>query len=432
MNENKIRLRTIAEAHRTEGMILPDGSLFSMNGIETRLNNNMIVLAASGGGKTRSTVIPNILSAVGSYVISDPKGTLYRRYSQHLRNCGYRIVHLDLIHPERSDKYNPLKYLKTTDEIVKFAHLLVYANSDYHSPDPFWDRATELLLSALIAYVHEQQQKIGTISDLIEITRSINANELDDGDGTCELDKKMELHASAYKLKHGRESWANRQWLKFRSTPVKTFNCVLITLHALLTTLDTEEMQMMLSDDETDISSIGKQKTAVFVEISDTDRSKDIIANTFYGQSMNRLCDLADSLSDGRLPVPVRYILDDFGTNARIEGFENMIANIRSRGISAMVVIQSLAQLRAGYCESAQTIVDNCDTLLYMGGRDESTVRLISKISGRPFLKIMEMPTGMHWRIQRGKSAEYCETVDLSRYDLGFLQERPAKDSQNR
>ena len=423
MNESKALLDTITQAHNTQQLILPDGSLSSLNSIKTRINNNVIVLATSGGGKTRSVMIPNILTAFWSYVISDPKGTLYKTYGRYLRRCGYKVLHLDLIHPERSDKYNPMKYLNSTDEIVKFAHLLVYANGGGCSSDPFWDRATELLLSAIIAFVHERDGDAGTFSQLIDITRSIDANELDNGEGTCELDKVMAEHGRKYKSEHGKESWAHRQWLKFRATPVRTFNCVLITLHSLLTTLDTEEMQFMLCNDEMDITSIGKEKTAVFVEISDTDRSKDIIANTFYGQAMNKLCELADSLPDNRLPVPVRFILDDFGTNVRIEGFQNMISNIRSRNISTIIAIQSLAQLDAGYGANSQTIVDNCDTLLYMGGRDEDTINLISKLSNKPFNKIMEMPVSMHWKIQRGKPAEYCKTVDLSEYDLSFLKQ---------
>ena len=422
MNESKKLLDTIMQAHNTQQMILPDGSLSSLNSIVTRRNGNVMYLAMSGGGKTRSGVIPNILTAFWSYVISDPKGTLYKNYANYFRRCGYKVRHLDLIHPENSDKYNPLKYLKSTDEIVKFAHLLVYANGGGCSTDPFWDRATELLLSALIAFVHEHDGNEGTFSQLIELTRSIDANELDNGDGTCELDRVMEEHGRKYREDNGKESWAHRQWLKFRSTPVRTFNCVLITLHALLTTLDTEEMQSLLSCDEIDITSAGREKTVIFVEVSDTDRSKDIIANTFYGQAMNRLCEFADSLPESRLPVPVRFILDDFGTNVRIEGFQNMISNIRSRNISTIIAIQSLAQLDAGYGANSQTIVDNCDTMLYMGGRDSSTVELISKLSNKPFNKIMDMPIGMFYKIQRGQPAEYGRIVDLNEYDLSFLQ----------
>ena len=433
MNENTGKLRTIGEAHKEEKMILPDGSLFSMDGIKTRLNNNVIVLATSGGGKTRSTVIPNILSAVGSYVISDPKGTLYRRYSQHLSNCGYRIVHIDLIHPERSDCWNPFETINTSDEILRFAHQLVYSDKfGNFRGDPFWDRASELLLTALIGYLVETKDRkaeIPTIDDLIKLTRLIDAEEMYDSH-TCEFDTEMETHNRIYKALYDDESWAYSQWQKFKTTPTKTMDTIMVTMHVLFNMFDTREMRHLLQKDDVHPATIGQEPTAVFVEISDTDRSKDIAANIFYGQVMHELCDYADSLPENRLPVPVRFILDDFGTNVRIEGFENMISNIRSRGISAMVVIQSLAQLKSGYGESAQTIVDNCDTLLYMGGRDETTVKLISRVSGRPFLKIMEMPTGMHWKIQRGRPAEYCETVDLSRYDLGFLRRRPVRDKK--
>ncbi len=417
---------TIPTAHKTNRVILPDGTLFSMDGIKTRLNNNMIVLATSGGGKTRSVIIPNLLAGVGSYVVSDPKGNLYRNYSPHLKRLGYRIVHLDLIRPGGSSHYNPLAYVRTSDDIMKFANQLVYSDHPGKNCDPFWDKATELLLSALLGYLIEQRTDSGkdvTLEEMTRLTRRIDASEMYDC-GRCDFDTDMEEHNRRWQNEHDTESWAYSQWQKFKTTPTKTMDTIMVTLQVLFNKYDTLEMRELLRTDEMSLDTIGNEPTAVFVEISDTDRSKDIIANLFYSQAMNCLCNYADSLPDSRLPVPVRFLLDDFGTNARIVGFENMISNIRSRGISATIVIQSVAQLDAGYQQSAQTIMDNCDTFIYMGGRDKSTVQLISQICGKPFKRIMEMPLGKHWRLQRGSPAVYCDTFDLSRYDLSFLSGR--------
>ena len=435
MEENKELLDTIKQAHDQQKMIFPDGSLNSLNSFETRLNNNAIVLGTSGGGKTRSVIIPNILSAFWSYIISDPKGTLYKSYGKYFRQCGYKVVHLDLIHPENSDGYNPLAFVKTSDDVLTFAHPLVHSGSNPKrtsgSYDPFWDNSSELDTIAGTAYLLETCTGTPKIEDLIKLNRMIDAQEIED-DNTCELDRKMEAHNKLYESVHGRESWAYSQWQKFRKAPPKTMNTILVCMTVLFNMFDTDGMRKLLSRNDIELSRIGREKTAVFVEVSDTDRSKDVIANLFYSQAMSVLCETANKFPDNRLPVPVRFYLDDFGTNARITGFENMISNIRSRGISAVIALQSLAQLAAGYDKSAQTIVDNCDTLFYLGGRDSSTVSLISKLSNKPFNRIMEMPVGMHWKIQRGKPAEYCRTVDLSEYDLSFLrQDRKGKDRES-
>lgn len=429
MDKNKELLDTIMQAHNTQQMILPDGTLSSLNNNETRINNNAIVLASSGGGKTRGVIIPNILAAFWSYVISDPKGTLYKSYAKYLRQCGYKIIHLDLIHPERSDGYNPLAYIKTSDDILTFAHQIVYSGKKSTGRyDPFWEQAAELLVIALVAYLMETKtDKAPTIEDMLKLIRMIDAEQMEDHH-TCKLDRMFDDQNREYHIKHGEESWAYSQWQKFRMTPTKTMNTVLVTTTVLFNVFDTKEMRNLLRKDDIDFSLIGQEQTAIFVEVSDTDRSKDVIANLFYSQAMTVLCDTANNFPDNKLTVPVRFYLDDFATNARIVGFENMISNIRSRGISAVIALQSLAQLQAGYEINAQTIVDNCDTLLYMGGRDESTVNLISRLSNKPFNKIMEMPIGMHYKIQRGKPVEYCKTVDLSEYDLSFLQHDTSRD----
>ena len=188
----------------------------------------------------------------------------------------------------------------------------------------------------------------------------------------------------------------------------------------MITTFDTEGMRYMTSGDRTvDLKAIGKEKVIVFLGISDTDRSKDVIANIFYSQAMNELCSFADEeCEDSRLPVPVRFILDDFGTNCRICGFENMISNIRSRGISAVLILQSESQLTQGYGESSHTILGNCDTIVYMGGNDVETARMISERSNQPLHKILEMPLGTNWLFRRGSAPKFSHTADLSEYHI--------------
>ncbi len=176
---------------------------------------------------------------------------------------------------------------------------------------------------------------------------------------------------------------------------------------------------MISGDNALDLKAIGREKTVVFLGISDTDRSRDTIANVFYSQAMNELCSYADEeCEDNRLPVPVRFILDDFGTNCRIHGFENMISNIRSRGISAMLILQSEAQLAQGYQEGSHTILDNCDTIVYMGGNDVETARMISERSNQPLHKILHMPLAMNWVFRRGSLPKFERPIDLSEYHI--------------
>lgn len=410
---------TILQARKNKMMILPDGSMCEMDGIKTRLNNNVIVLGSSGGGKTRSTVIPNILSSVGSYIIADPKGNLYRKYHDYFKSQGYRVVHLDFIHPEKSDKYNPLAYARTSDEIMRLAHQIIYSERPTDGNyDPFWDKADEMLLSALIGFIAEGGKcSSPNIGGVIELMNKINAAEIEELK-TCAMDRIISEHAADLLLNKNEDSWAYRQWSKFMQTPPRTMNTILICLNTALGRLDTSGIQTLMSGNDFSLYDVGKNKTAVFVEISDTDRSKDLLATTFYSQAMSELCNYADSRNDSKLPVSVRFILDDFGTNCRIEGFENMISNIRSRDISAMVIIQSLSQLYKGYGESSHTILDNCDTLLYMGGNDVSTAEYIAKRSNKPFKSIACMPVGTHWCFRRGQQPKFGETVDLSQYEL--------------
>ncbi|MBQ8922695.1 MAG: type IV secretory system conjugative DNA transfer family protein [Oscillospiraceae bacterium] len=412
----------IGKAHNLECGILPNGELFSLDSVKTRLNNNMVILGASGAGKTRSVVIPNLLSACGSYIIADPKGNLYTKYGDYMERNGYKVIHLDFIHPEKSDRYNPLNYVRTTDDAMKLASQIVSLGygGKTASNDPFWEKASELLVSSMIGYFMEGGKDIDrSIHGIADLLAKIDPTVYEECE-SCEIDKIFEPHAHDYYFRKGEESWAYAQYQKFKSTAPRTFGCVIITLQSMINSFDSLGMRKMTSgDNQIDLKGIGREKTAVFLSISDTDRSKDTIANIFYSQAMNELCSYADEkCEDSRLPVPVRFILDDFGTNCRIHGFENMISNIRSRGISAVLILQSESQLEKGYGESSHTILDNCDTIAYMGGNDIETARMISERSNQPLHKILDMPLSTNWVFRRGSSPKFSKTVDLSDYHV--------------
>lgn len=395
-------------------LILADNCYYSMDSFETQLNNNVLVVGSSGCGKTRSIVSPNILQANGSYIISDPKGTLYPKYRKYLEERGYEVQVLDFIHPQNSVRYNFFKYIRNTQDIIKIAHMLVYGmeNGGGKKPDPFWDQAAELLLTSLIAFLQErgveEDQNLSAIQTLI---MACQVDE-DNSSGKTTLDKIMERE-----YQDDEDSFAYRQYQKFRIAAGKTLKSIMITLNAHLGKYDFDELNQMMETDETDIATLGQKKKALFVIISDTDRSMDGLANLFYSQAMNELCRFADEECEGnRLPVDVQFILDDFATNCRIEGFPSMISNIRSRGISAMLMIQAESQLEYGYGANARTIVANCDTYVYLGGNDVDTAKKVAERCDLPYRKVLNMPIGTNWIFRRGQEPIHGKNVELDSF----------------
>lgn len=413
---------SIVNAHKQKAIILPSGDLADMDGRKTSLNNNVIVMGTSGARKTRGFIIPNMLATIDSYIVSDAKGSLYKDYARYFEERGYKVVHINFIHPDNSDGFNPFMYIRSHDEILKLSNYLTFAGKDPSIlKDPFWDKASEILLSAIIGYMIELKRLPPdqlTIVTLCEILTHFDPNKIEDGE-LCRLDEEFEEAEKEYVVENKHPSWSYRQYKKFRQTPARTMNCVLATLHSNIGLLDTPTINDMMSKPTINFTRLGLEKTIVFVEVSDTDRSKDVLINTFYTQAMNQLCTFADeNCKNNCLPVPVRFMLDDFGTNCRIDNFDNMISNIRSRNISASIILQSESQLVKGYGPSAQTIIDNCDTLIYMGGRDEETVWKFSRFANVPFDEMYNMPLNTNWVFRRGAPGEYSRTVDFSEYDL--------------
>lgn len=390
-------------------MILGQNQYYSLDCYKTQLNNNVLVVGTSGAGKTRSIVTPNLLQATGSYVVSDPKGTLYTKYKSRLENEGYVVKKLDFTEPEKSAHYNFFKYIRNTQDIVKISHMLIYQKKSGGHMDPFWDEAAQLLIQAMIAYLREATP----VKDhnLASIQRLVSMCQLE-GDmdfGKTPLDEMIMSHG-----KKNPESYALSAYTKFRVAASKTLRSILITINARLGSYDTPELGMMMKKDDIDITSIGQRKTALFVVVSDTDRSLDGLVNIFFSQAMNELCRYADKeCEDGRLPIPVRFILDDFATNCKIEEFPRMVASIRSRGISTMLLIQSEAQLKEGYGADDKTIIGNCDTYVYLGGNDVDTAKSVAERCDVPLRKILNMPVGTNWIFRRGQEPVNAKNFDL-------------------
>ncbi len=392
-------------------MILPDGKHYSLDDKKTRINNNVMVVGTTGSAKTRTMVVPNLMECHGSYIVTDPKGNLYNRYGKYMREQGYRVKRLSFIHPEKSVHYDPMAYVETTQEMQQLSSLLA-SHTQGRNNDPYWEDSALILFNSIIGLIKEGRKvdmPFKGFNDIVTLLRFAGKKE-----GT-EISALSEMMEELYKKNRG--SWAYRQYRGIAQAPEKTHNCTVTTALTKLNTLDTNELARMLSRDEIDIKSIGKRKTAVFVEISDTDRSMDILANIFFTQAMSQLCRFADEeCVNNELPVPVRFIMDDFATNCRIDNFDNMISNIRSRKISVMIILQSLKQLEKGYEENAHTIIDDCDTLVYMGGNDPGTASQIALRVNKTTTTILHMPLCTSWIIRRGEKPVMCTNFELDDY----------------
>ncbi len=391
-------------------MILPDGKYYSLDDYETRLNNNVMVVGTTGSAKTRTVITPNLLECVGSYIVTDPKGNLYRKWGHYMEDNGYRVLRLSFVHPEQSVHYNPLNYVKTTQQIQQLSSALVFNQKGSGSSyDPFWDQSSLMLINSLIAYIKEQSDETDrNFHNMLELLRNAGRK----SSRTTPLELMME------ELREDNpKSWAYKQFQNVNQAPEKTFNTIVSTSIAKFSAIDTEELAEMMKYDEIDIKSIGMRKTAVFVEVSDSDRSMDTLINMFFTQAMNQLCTYADEdCIDNQLPVPVRFFMDDFATNCRIDNFENMVSNIRSRKISVILILQSLAQLEESYGKSAHTIADDCDTLIYMGGNDPETAHSIAIRCNKTTNTILHMPLKTSWIFRRGEKPYMCKNMELDDY----------------
>ena len=345
-------------------------------------NKNVIVIGGSGSGKTRFYVKPQLMQMTDhvSYVVTDPKGTIIVECGKMLANGGYRIKVLNTINFKKSMHYNPFHYIRSEKDILKLVNTII-ANTKGEgekSTEDFWVKAERLLYSALIGYIwYEAPEEEQNFSTLLEFINASETREEDEEFKNAVDELFEELEAD------NPEHFAVRQYRKYKLAAGKTAKSILISCGARLAPFDIQELREIMSYDEMELDMIGDQKTAMFVIISDTDDTFNFVVAIMYTQLFNLLCDKADDEHGGRLPYHVRLLLDEFSNIGQIPKFDKLIATIRSREISASIILQSQSQLKTIYKDAAETITGNCDTVLFLGGKESSTLKEISETLGK-------------------------------------------------
>ena len=343
-------------------------------------NKNILVIGGSGSGKTRFFVKPNLMQMHSSYVVTDPKGTVLVECGKLLQRGGYRIKVLNTINFKKSMRYNPFAYLRSEKDILKLVNTII-ANTKgdgEKSGEDFWVKAEKLYYTALIGYIwYEAPEDEKNFTTLLEMINASEARE-DDEDFQNPVDLMFERLEEK-----DPEHFAVKQYKKYKLAAGKTAKSILISCGARLAPFDIKELRELMETDEMELDTIGDRKTALFVIISDTDDTFNFVVSILYTQLFNLLCDKADDEYGGRLPVHVRCLLDEFANIGQIPKFEKLIATIRSREISASIILQSQSQLKAIYKDNADTIVGNCDTTLFLGGKEKTTLKEISEILGK-------------------------------------------------
>ena len=343
-------------------------------------NKNVLVIGGSGSGKTRFFVKPNLMQMTTSYCVTDPKGTILVECGKMLQKGGYKIRSLNTINFKKSMHYNPFAYIRSEKDILKLVNVII-ANTKgdgEKSGEDFWVKAERLLYCALIGYIYyeapEEEKNFITLLDLI------NASEAREDDENYKSPVDMLFDRLAEREP---EHFAVKQYVKFKQAAGKTLKSILISCGARLAPFDSKELRDLMEYDELELDTLGDEKTALFVIISDTDDTFNFVVAIMYSQLFNLLCDKADNEYGGRLPVHVRCLLDEFSNIGQIPKFEKLISTIRSREISACIILQAQSQLKAIYKDNADTIIGNCDTTLFLGGKEKSTLKELSETLGK-------------------------------------------------
>ena len=343
-------------------------------------NKNILVIGGSGSGKTRFFVKPNLMQMHSSYVVTDPKGTVLVECGKMLKRGKYKIKVLNTINFAKSMHYNPFAYLRSEKDILKLVNTIIVntKGEGQQSGEDFWIKAEKLYYTALSAYIWyeapEEEQNFAMLIDLIDASEARE----DDENFKNAVDLLFE-ELEAENPNH----FAVRQYKKYKLAAGKTAKSILISCGARLAPFDIKELRDLMEYDELELDTLGEQKTALFVIISDTDATFNFVVSIMYSQLFNLLCDKADDVYNGRLPVHVRCLLDEFSNIGQIPQFEKLIATIRSREISASIILQSKSQLKAIYKDNADTIEGNCDTTLFLGGKEKTTLKEMAEILGK-------------------------------------------------
>lgn len=343
-------------------------------------NKNVLVIGGSGSGKTRYFVKPNLMQMHSSYVVTDPKGTILTECGTLLKNNGYRISVLNTINFKHSMHYNPFAYIQSEKDILKLVNAIIMntKGEGEKAGEDFWVKAERLYYSALIGYIwYEAPEREKNFITLLEMIDASEAREDDESfkNPVDELFDELEEKAP--------DHFAVRLYKKYKLAAGKTAKSILISCGARLAPFDIQELRDLMSYDEMDLDTLGDTKSALFVIISDTDDTFNFVVALLYTQLFNLLCDKADDEYGGRLPIHVRCLLDEFPNIGQIPRFERLIATIRSREISACIILQAQSQLKAIYKDHAETIIGNCDSMLFLGGKEKTTLKEISEMLGK-------------------------------------------------
>ena len=346
---------------------------------KTARNKNVLVVGGSGSGKTRFFIKPNLMQLHSSYVVTDPKGSIAVECGKLMLRNGYKVKIFNSINFKKSHHYNPFAYIHSEKDILKLVTTLI-ANTkgDGKSGDDFWQKAETLLYTALIGYIHyeapEEEQNFATLIEFI------NAMEVREDDETFENNVDL-----AFKELASREPnhFAVRQYKKYKLAAGKTAKSINISCGARLAPFDIQELREITMYDELELDTLGDRKTVLFLIMSDTDSTFNFLISMIYSQLFNLLCEKADDVYGGRLPVHVRCLIDECANIGQIPNLEKLMATIRSREISACLVLQAQSQLKALYKDNADTIIGNCDSSIFLGGKEPGTLKELNQALGK-------------------------------------------------
>jgi len=366
----------------------------------TARNKNVLIIGGSGSGKTRFWLKPNLMQLHSSYVVTDPKGSIVIECGKLLERHGYRIKILNTINFSKSMKYNPFAYIRSEKDILKLVTTLITnTKGEGKGGDEFWTKAETLLYTALIGYLYyeapEEERTFGSLIDLINMMETRE----DDEDYENQVDRIF-LALEERKPAH----FAVRQYKKFKLAAGKTSKSILISCGARLAVFDIEELRDLTAYDELELDTLGDRKTALFIITSDTENTFDFITAMVISQMFNTLCTKADDEYGGRLPVHVRCLLDEFA-NIKVPDMQRMIAVFRSREISACLFVQAQSQLKAIYKEHCDTLIGNCDSTIFLGGKEPTTLKELSAALGKETIDIIN--TGESRGRERSHSLNY-------------------------
>ena len=385
---------------------------------KTARNKNVLVVGGSGSGKTRFFIKPNLMQLHSSYVVTDPKGSIAVECGKLMLRNGYKVKIFNSINFKKSHHYNPFAYIHSEKDILKLVTTLI-ANTkgDGKSGDDFWQKAETLLYTALIGYIHyeapEEEQNFATLIEFI------NAMEVREDDETFENNVDL-----AFKELAQREPnhFAVRQYKKYKLAAGKTAKSINISCGARLAPFDIQELREITMYDELELDTLGDRKTALFLIMSDTDSTFNFLISMIYSQLFNLLCEKADDVYGGRLPVHVRCLIDECANIGQIPNLEKLMATIRSREISACLVLQAQSQLKALYKDNADTIIGNCDSSIFLGGKEPGTLKELNQALGKETIDTLN--TGE----SRGREVSHSLNYQKLGKDLATIDELAVLD----